>query len=418
MTESIIKQEHYGTVARWFDRRQLGSIQSSSDEIDQHIFLIAENLPDYYRTPQVGDEIVYRIAHDEKKRLIAKNIEPLPPPKEGGIIRVTLQNWDLSRNCGFGIYGLRKQVPVFALGQFLRDQLRIPEQGDVLEGRLKKHGDQQWMLTDICIIDRVEMPEAVERTRLPESKETEPSSYIAKEPQVVLSNVQQDKDNQLFPAFMVFSGRIVRWDERQGCGFIRRGEDGKEVLFHAPAYFYRKLKPAVGQMVSFYCNRPIADAPQQAVRVVLKEHESVLIADEVYDDRSMIEKAGVWLASLAGGGMYLLLVASLSWKLALFYLLMSVLAFLCCYQDTYRVRSSQRQAKSPIRLGGFGQRLCQWNILGGWPGGLLMRPLQKHQYRTQSFIMLFGLTVLANLILTYLLLIHFADHPWLALLSN
>lgn len=81
MTESIIKQEHYGTVARWFDRRQLGSIQSSSDEIDQHIFLIAENLPDYYRTPQVGDEIVYRIAHDEKKRLIAKNIEPLPPPK-------------------------------------------------------------------------------------------------------------------------------------------------------------------------------------------------------------------------------------------------------------------------------------------------------------------------------------------------
>ena len=171
-------------------------------------------------------------------------------------------------------------------------------------------------------------------------------------------------------------------------------------------------------MVSFYCNRPIADAPQQAVRVVLKEHESVLIADEVYDDRSMIEKAGVWLANLACGGMYLLLVASLSWKLALFYLLMSVLAFLCCYQDKYRVRSSQRQAKSPIRLGRFGQRLCQWNILGGWPGGLLMRPLQKHQYRTQSFIMLFGLTVLANLILTYLLLIHFADHPWLALLSN
>lgn len=116
--------------------------------------------------------------------------------------------------------------------------------------------------------------------------------------------------------------------------------------------------------------------------------------------------------------MYLLLVASLSWRQVLFYLLMSVLAFLCCYQDKYRVRSSQRQAKSPIRLVGSGNDCVNWNILGGWPGGLLMRPLQKHQYRTQSFIMLFGLTVLANLILTYLLLIHFADHPWLALLSN
>ena len=81
MTESIIQQEHYGTVARWFDRRQLGSIHSASDEVEQHIFLIAEDLPDYYRTPQVGDEIVCRIERDEKKRLIAKHIEPLPPQR-------------------------------------------------------------------------------------------------------------------------------------------------------------------------------------------------------------------------------------------------------------------------------------------------------------------------------------------------
>ena len=416
MTESIIQQEHYGTVARWFDRRQLGSIHSASDEVEQHIFLIAEDLPDYYRTPQVGDEIVCRIERDEKKRLIAKHIEPLPPPKEGGIIRVTLQNWDLNRNGGFGIYGLCKQVPVFALGQFLRDQLRIPEQGDVLEGRLQKHGAEQWMLTDIRIIDRVEIPAVVETTRFHESEKTVVSFHEAKEQQGVLSNNQADKDNQLLPAFMVLSGRIVRWDERQGCGFIRSRSDGKEILFHAPAYFYRKLKPAVGQMVSFYCNRPIADAPQQAVRVVLKEHESVLIADEVYDDRSLIEKAGVWLASLVCGSMYLLLVASFSWKLALFYLLMSVSAFLCCRQNKYRVRGKQRHAKPATGMSGW--KLHQWDILGGWPGGLLAYPLLSHQARTQSFIMLFGLTILANLILTYVLLIHFADHPWLALLSN
>ena len=44
----------------------------------------------------------------------------------------------------------KQLVPVFALGQHL-NQFYVPQEGDVLKGRLKRHSNGQWLLTDIDI---------------------------------------------------------------------------------------------------------------------------------------------------------------------------------------------------------------------------------------------------------------------------
>ena len=42
-------------------------------------------------------------------------------------------------------------IPVFALGQFLK-QFNVPQVGDTLRGRLKRHKNGQWLLIDIDIV--------------------------------------------------------------------------------------------------------------------------------------------------------------------------------------------------------------------------------------------------------------------------
>jgi len=52
-------------------------------------------------------------------------------------------------------------------------------------------------------------------------------------------------------------------------------------------------------------------------------------------------------------------------------------------------------------------------------GGLLVLPLLYYvRHSRKGCRISFGLAVLANLVLTYVLLIFLADHPWLAMLKN
>ena len=70
--------------------------------------------------------------------------------KEGDIIRIKVSAWDIKKNGGFGMLSSESAVPVFALGQHL-NQFYVPQEGDVLKGRLKRHSNGQWLLTDIDI---------------------------------------------------------------------------------------------------------------------------------------------------------------------------------------------------------------------------------------------------------------------------
>ncbi|KPN70731.1 hypothetical protein AKG09_10540 [Neisseria sp. 83E34] len=362
-------------------------------------------------------------------------MEPLPPPKEGGLIRITVKSWDLRYNGGYGIYGLRKQVPVFVLGQCLTDRTRVPEIGDVLQGYLTKHENQHWMLTEISIIDKVNMPDEanLEEERLAAELRYAGSSYAGRvyaarkkqdQPSFIPpvapvdKSKQQIKENMVFPAFMSLRGHIVKWDDEKGFGFIQSGAEDKQVFFHIKAFHYTKLRPKEGQLVSFYCNKPISEARQQAVRVVLSEHEEWLYCDVPYEMGEADDKVKRLLLAVPIVGAYFYWVYTLSLITALFYALISLIAMTCYHTDKCAALQNATLSKSEQKRRIPESTLHFIGLIGGWPGGLLARVICNHKTSKQNFITMFWLVVLANIAITYTLLIFFAKEPMLAFLRN
>lgn len=425
------EKERYGTVAHWFGNQKLGSIKPlDDDEISENILLITEHMPDYYLLPQVGDELRYQVSKDDKNRNVATNIELLPAPKEGGMIKLTLKLWDRKQNGGYGIYGFRTQAPVFALGQFLRDPTRIPEAGDVIQGRLKKHQNDQWLITDIEIIDTLEQPRQEQDRYRNDSgyapndrgKNSQIEQAADDSAQAGIDNADTQKSKQkpalIFPAFTVLTGKIVRWDDEKGFGFIQSGVDSKEVFFHITAYHYRYRRPKVGEIVRFYCNRPIVDAKQQAVRVVLKEHEASLSSNQAHDlNEAHVDRVKLLLAVVLGGG-YLYWVYSLSEKLAAAYGVVSLIALWYYNHDKSVAIANANRRKSGYQGRTPENTLHQIGLLGGWPGAWVARALFNHKTSKASFVRTFWLMVVLNVALTAALLILFPDNPVSVFLKN
>jgi uncharacterized membrane protein YsdA (DUF1294 family) len=107
-----------------------------------------------------------------------------------------------------------------------------------------------------------------------------------------------------------------------------------------------------------------------------------------------------WQTLLAFGFLLVLAAgAQMQWLpgwLACYYLLCSVLTFIAYAWD--KRASIQGQWRTPeLRLQLFG-------LLGGWPGALLAQQLLRHKSNKNSFLWVFCLMVLLNLLALYALM--------------
>ncbi|QNT60126.1 DUF1294 domain-containing protein [Neisseria musculi] len=411
----MTKQIHYGTVAHWFPELKRGSVVSD-DHGAQRILLEASSLNQHYPLPKSGDRISFCLHQDAKNRLRAQNVSPLPPLKENERVEVVLAEWNFQQNGGYGIHQVQRSSPIFILGQFLNDQTRVPESGEVLEGRLVKHGNGQWLLVEADIIDR--------------PSETEPAippqpAAVAGEPESGAGSPEMQAENQAgarrhnppaaLPANRVLNGEIISWDNEKGYGFIRTAQQ-QSLFFHISAFHYTSQRPQTGQQVSFYCNRPAGSEPQKALKVVLSGHEAALFSDRPYDYHEVNLNMRKLLYYGLSGALYLLAVNYYSTKLAVFYLLSSAAAF-------WLYRSDKQTAVTQTGKTGYlgrvpEKKLHQIGLIGGWPGALLARSIFNHKTGKASFIRVFWLVAATNIAITYLLLIHYADNPFALWLKN
>ncbi|EGF11998.1 hypothetical protein HMPREF9123_0204 [Neisseria bacilliformis ATCC BAA-1200] len=153
--------QHYGIVISWFQDKQLGVVRDK-DDTGSRLLLLAADLPAGYREPKVGDEITYIAGTDNKNRpcalsphLVGNGAQQMSAAgavvREGDLVRIKVDAWDIKKNGGFGMLASEPEIPVFALGQYL-NQFNVPQVGDILTGRLKRHANGQWLLTGIDIV--------------------------------------------------------------------------------------------------------------------------------------------------------------------------------------------------------------------------------------------------------------------------
>lgn len=187
---------------------------------------------------------------------------------------------------------------------------------------------------------------------------------------------------------MRHQGRIAKWNDERGFGFIFPSEGGDSVFVHISSLPRSDLRPSVNEGVSYTLafdshGRPQANDvrfivdPRSAspMRQILRSGIAVPIAFAM----SFL----VALAALAALGRL-----EMSW-LALYYGA-SIITYGSYARDkTAAQNAGRRTAESTLHL---------MSLVGGWPGALIAQVLLRHKTRKPSFLIGYWFTVIVNCI--------------------
>ena len=179
---------------------------------------------------------------------------------------------------------------------------------------------------------------------------------------------------------MLKQGKIARWEDEKGFGFIDPASGGKQIFVHIKAFPRGARRPEIGAGVSYVESN---DAMGRS------RAEDVRLLDEKFAF-GPASKAFVLSAS------FLLVLAAIAlrgilpFQFFLFYTGMSIITFLVYAMD----KSSARQdgQRTPENM------LHMLALLGGWPGALYAQQLLRHKSVKQPFRSVFWLTIALNII--------------------
>lgn len=178
---------------------------------------------------------------------------------------------------------------------------------------------------------------------------------------------------------MAIDGRLSRWDDSRGFGFIAPDTGGDEVFVHIKA-FPAGPRPALGERLRFAVETA-ADGRRRAVRV---RRRSAGLAGGMRE-RSALLPIPLFAALFAG----LALAGRVPGRWALLYLVASAICFALYALDKSAAVAGRR--RTPERTLHF------WALVGGWPGALLAQHALRHKSVKAGFRAVFRVTVAANL---------------------
>lgn len=174
-------------------------------------------------------------------------------------------------------------------------------------------------------------------------------------------------------------GKVVRWKDDKGFGFIEPSGGGKQAFVHIKTFHGGTRRPANGDEVSYLESRD----SQGRIKA---EHVQFLTAKFALGSASKALMAALFFLVAVAGGVALGIYSS---PVLWLYLGMSALTF-CFYFIDKEAAQNGRQ-RTPER------RLHLLALAGGWPGALYAQQLLRHKSSKESFRAVFRVTVGLNL---------------------
>jgi uncharacterized membrane protein YsdA (DUF1294 family)/cold shock CspA family protein len=181
---------------------------------------------------------------------------------------------------------------------------------------------------------------------------------------------------------MRLRGKITKWKDDRGFGFIRPLRGGEEVFVHIKAFSNRSRRPIGNEFVTY----EIGSDYQGRIQA---EHV------EFFGDNSTTPTEG-WTIAFTIALLFFMFVGlsvftgRLPWVVLALYLIASAISFLVYAKDKSAAqRNEWRTGEGTLLLLGL---LC------GWPGAFVAQQLLRHKTKKLSFQIVFWLTVVLNCI--------------------
>ncbi len=173
-------------------------------------------------------------------------------------------------------------------------------------------------------------------------------------------------------------GKIVKWSDDRGFGFIAPELAGKQVFVHISAFAGGSRRPEIGDSVTFDLVRD-AQGRDRAENVV-GEREAFA--------RERVSKSLISAIIF----LFVVVLVTASGRLPVIvlwlYLAMSVLTFaVYAYDKSAARRNAQRTPENTLHM---------LALLGGWPGAIFAQHRLRHKTIKRSFRVVFWITLLVN----------------------
>ena len=197
---------------------------------------------------------------------------------------------------------------------------------------------------------------------------------------------------------MRFEGVLQSWNDERGFGFIAPDAGGAQVFVHIKAFGPGAARPQLQQRLT-YALETAPDGKLRASQVQPLNAQTRMANQEAAPCKRPSERFFhpprqplLWLL-IPLLAVLLLVLGQLYTSTALparWYVLMSALAFFLYAKDKKAARQGRWRTSE--------NTLLSVGLLCGWPGALLAQQMLRHKSSKPGFLLLFWLSVVANLV--------------------
>ena len=188
---------------------------------------------------------------------------------------------------------------------------------------------------------------------------------------------------------MKYQGRIQQWDDAKGYGFVEPNGGGTRAFTHIEAFKQRSRRPVNGDIIVYEVEQDRNGNHRACNISLLKDHKAKrLRANKPTSQR----KRNIIVLSIFSGALALFTLSGrLPFIVPIVYGAVSLLTILFYGIDKSAAKKEKRRVSEA--------KLHILSLLGGWPGALLAQQIFKHKRSKSSFMRVYWVTVLVNLIL-------------------
>ncbi len=182
---------------------------------------------------------------------------------------------------------------------------------------------------------------------------------------------------------MRIKGKVIKWQNEKGFGFIEPTNGMSEIFFHENFLLNPSRRPIIGDEVSFEIATN-QEGEKRAKRIVFRGERDPRGTDKIFD----VLYSALSCIFLIGIGV-LVFLKKLDPIILILYLLVSLVTFLLYWLD--KIKATKDQRRTPEK------KLHFCSLIGGWPGALIAQRILHHKSRKKSFQIEFYITVILNI---------------------